>query len=147
MMALYRRVGNNAVKWDPKVPLRVGSGQPIRYPPTIERLWLDEELAAIGLFRPAPPDPVPEGQREVSRSVRIVQGRPKIVLELEDVPPLTADEVLQIRDRLLRDTDFHFLTDSPAPPAGMDTYRQALRDVPAQPGFPDNVVWPVRPAT
>lgn len=24
-------------------------------------------------------------------------------------------------------------------------YRQALRDVPGQPGFPDNVVWPVAP--
>lgn len=24
-------------------------------------------------------------------------------------------------------------------------YRQALRDIPAQPGFPDNVVWPVEP--
>lgn len=24
-------------------------------------------------------------------------------------------------------------------------YRQALRDVPGQPGFPENVVWPVAP--
>ena len=24
-------------------------------------------------------------------------------------------------------------------------YRQALRDVPGQPGFPENVVWPVEP--
>lgn len=29
--------------------------------------------------------------------------------------------------------------------AAWKTYRQALRDVPAQPGFPDNVVWPDAP--
>jgi len=26
------------------------------------------------------------------------------------------------------------------------TYRQALRDVPAQSGFPDNITWPTEPA-
>lgn len=26
------------------------------------------------------------------------------------------------------------------------SYRQALRDVPTQPGFPDNITWPVLPA-
>lgn len=27
----------------------------------------------------------------------------------------------------------------------MATYRQALRDIPQQPGFPTEVIWPVAP--
>lgn len=30
-------------------------------------------------------------------------------------------------------------------PAAWVTYRQALRDVPQQAGFPDNIQWPVKP--
>ena len=31
-------------------------------------------------------------------------------------------------------------------PAAWKTYRQALRDVPAQEGFPDNITWPTEPS-
>lgn len=30
-------------------------------------------------------------------------------------------------------------------PAEWVAYRQALRDVPQQPGFPENITWPVKP--
>ena len=40
--------------------------------------------------------------------------------------------------------DWRMLTDSPGS-AGWKVYRQALRDVPLQAGFPENVVWPVAP--
>lgn len=50
------------------------------------------------------------------------------------------------RDMLLSTTDWTQLSD--APQAIKDkyaAYRQALRDVPQQPGFPDNIQWPVKP--
>jgi len=40
--------------------------------------------------------------------------------------------------------DWRMLIDSPGG-AGWKVYRQALRDVPQQAGFPENVVWPVAP--
>ena len=48
------------------------------------------------------------------------------------------------RDSLLSKTDYLLLGDRQISQEWLD-YRQQLRDVPAQPGFPDNVEWPVPP--
>lgn len=49
------------------------------------------------------------------------------------------------RNRLLAVSDWTQVSDSPVDKQAWATYRQALRDVPAQPGFPDTIVWPVAP--
>ncbi len=48
------------------------------------------------------------------------------------------------RDKLLAETDWMALSDVTMS-SEMATYRQALRDIPAQDGFPDSVTWPTRP--
>lgn len=48
------------------------------------------------------------------------------------------------RDQLLASTDWTALSDTTMSSA-MAAYRQALRDVPAQEGFPRAVTWPVKP--
>jgi len=48
------------------------------------------------------------------------------------------------RDNLLAETDWWAVSDRTMTQAEID-YRQALRDVPAQAGFPDNVTWPTKP--
>jgi|TARA_R100000501_G_C2626988_1_gene120836 hypothetical protein len=48
------------------------------------------------------------------------------------------------RDSRLAVTDFHGLTDNTMS-AEMTAYRQALRDVPQQAGFPSAITWPVEP--
>lgn len=48
------------------------------------------------------------------------------------------------RTALLMDTDHYALADVTMPDA-MKTYRQALRDVPAQSGFPNSITWPEKP--
>lgn len=64
------------------------------------------------------------------------------------VEPLTEEEAAALarskRDRLLRSTDLYGLADINAPQAILD-YRQALRDVPQQEGFPWTIVWPIKP--
>jgi hypothetical protein len=55
-----------------------------------------------------------------------------------------ASEVRNQRAVLLAETDWMALSDVVMPPE-MATYRQALRDVSDQVGFPYNVVWPVKP--
>ena len=49
------------------------------------------------------------------------------------------------RDRRLAVSDWTQVADSPVDKAVWATYRQALRDVPTQIGFPWNVVWPTQP--
>ena len=64
------------------------------------------------------------------------------------------DEELASRARMRRDsmisrTDFYVQPDYPSDPEGLEAvkaYRQALRDVPEQSGFPRNVQWPAMPS-
>jgi len=48
------------------------------------------------------------------------------------------------RDNLLKATDHYGLSDVTMSDA-MTTYRQALRDVPQQSGFPGTITWPEKP--
>lgn len=60
-----------------------------------------------------------------------------------------ADQVRSRRRGLLLDSDWTQLLDCPLTAeqkTQWETYRQALRDVPSQAGFPYNVTWPTPPA-
>ncbi len=60
---------------------------------------------------------------------------------------IRTDQARADRSRLLRDTDWTQMPDaqlSVVQRAEMAVYRQALRDLPEQPGFPD-CVWPAAP--
>ena len=68
---------------------------------------------------------------------------------VEEVPE-TAEEIRARRDKLLADTDWTQTLDAPIDAAtreAMRTYRQALRDMPQQEGFPTDVQWPELPET
>jgi len=54
------------------------------------------------------------------------------------------DEIRAERDRLLAETDYLALSDNTMS-AAMTTYRQALRDITDQAGFPTSVNWPTKP--
>ena len=51
------------------------------------------------------------------------------------------------RAALIKETDFYVLPDYPNAPQGISEYRQALRDITEQPGFPEIIDWPVWPAS
>ena len=58
----------------------------------------------------------------------------------------SAAEARAKRDRLLNQSDWTQMPDySGANKADWATYRQALRDVPAQSDFPTTINWPVEP--
>ena len=72
--------------------------------------------------------------------------------EAVPVPELTEEElainVRSTRDAKLSDTDYLVASDYPISPEDLEAvkvYRQALRDIPEQSGFPKNVQWPVEP--
>lgn len=61
-----------------------------------------------------------------------------------DPAPVAAEARAQ-RDALLARSDWTQLTDAPVDSLAWANYRQELRNVPQQPGFPQNIVWPVAP--
>lgn len=65
----------------------------------------------------------------------------------EPDPKPIAPEVLvrAKRDGLLINSDWTQVDDSPVDKSAWATYRQSLRDVPTQAGFPNSVTWPSEP--
>lgn len=61
-----------------------------------------------------------------------------------DLVELNADEARAARNEMLRDTDWMAVTDRTMTGPEM-AFRQALRDVPQQAGFPKRVAWPKKP--
>ena len=51
------------------------------------------------------------------------------------------------RNQIIASCDWTQLQDSPADSAAWATYRQELRDLPQQAGFPYSVVWPTEPTS
>jgi len=66
-------------------------------------------------------------------------------------PPSSLDvssEAIKMRNKYLRYTDKYVLPDFPLSDelrSAIISYRQQLRDLPEQVGFPDNIVWPEQP--
>lgn len=56
-----------------------------------------------------------------------------------------AKNMREQRNQKLKDSDWSQVADAPVDKAVWATYRQALRDVPTQAGFPWDINWPVAP--
>ena len=56
-----------------------------------------------------------------------------------------AKSVRTSRNDKLKESDWTQIADATADKAAWATYRQALRDIPAQSGFPWTITWPVEP--
>ena len=72
-----------------------------------------------------------------------------------EVPPYVptdeelADSIRRERDEKLEETDFFVMPDYPSDPKDLEevkNYRQALRDITKQSGFPKEVTWPELPS-
>lgn len=64
--------------------------------------------------------------------------------EIDICIEIKKQEIRAQRDMLLPQTDHFALSDNTLTPE-MAEYRQALRDITQQDGFPENIEWPVKP--
>ena len=77
----------------------------------------------------------------------------KGIIEIPDMPTVDTIEHLkqtrkEERNQLLAETDWivtKSLESGEAVPDEWKQYRQALRDIPTQPNFPDDIEWPTKP--
>lgn len=67
--------------------------------------------------------------------------------ELENINSSKAAKIRDQRNKLLAACDWTQLADSTAEKPAWATYRQALRDIPDQEGFPSSVTWPTVPGS
>ena len=75
-------------------------------------------------------------------------GSIAIVLTDAEYDTVLAASARQKRNRLITATDYLVTPDYPIDPeklAKVKTYRQALRDIPEQSGFPRSITWPEKP--
>ena len=90
-----------------------------------------------------------------SREFQLIRGE-NLEWIVEAIPEKTEEEkyeeasteVRNQRDRLISETDYLMMVDYPISEAEREVvkvYRQALRDVPEQEGFPYTIVWPEKP--
>jgi hypothetical protein len=116
----------------------------------------EEMLASWNVFpvkdRPAPAfNPATENCNQVNPTlengewVMTWQVTPASAEEIAERLERKSAEVRQQRNQLLNNCDWTQLVDAPVDASPWATYRQALRDITDQPGFPWNVEWPAVP--
>ena len=115
-----------------------------------------DEIVAVPMPAPSTPlkkvehgDPVKKAGKwtQVWIEENIFSGATKAADEAahtEQLDIAAAESARTDRDSRLAVTDFHGLSDTVMSEA-MTTYRQALRDVPEQLGFPGEITWPDSP--
>jgi len=102
-----------------------------------------------GVYRVSkPPKPeVPVGQK-AEQDVLPTQNEAGHWVLGWTLVPLSEDEARELRDQLLSESDWVVAKASeagqPVAPQWVE-YRQALRDITAQAGFPYEVTWPIKP--
>jgi hypothetical protein len=84
-------------------------------------------------------------EKKSGKWVEVWISNPATPEEIQQRTANKANEVRSERNKRLADCDWTQLPDAPVDRAAWATYRQALRDITKQAGFPWNVAWPVEP--
>jgi len=139
--------------------VKLTNGQPSQFPYTVGQLRRDNPqtsfpkqvpdavLAAYDVYpvQQVAAPVVDSKTHRVIQSVAQVEGGWRQTWTTQELPRARAeDNVRAHRNHLLSDTDWTALSDVTMTPE-MATYRQALRDITEQEGFPYSVTWPSKP--
>ena len=149
--------------------VKVTNGQVTTYPYTVGQLRRDnpntsfpksvpqEMLVSFGVF-PVEYDDEPvynpmthrieHSSQPVLKDNRWVLTKTVVALTTEQIADRDAAKAKSVRsqrDSLLVASDWTQVPDAPVDQAAWRTYRQALRDITTQSGFPHEVTWPVKP--
>jgi hypothetical protein len=107
-------------------------------------VWANPQHQGVLRLTPGqPPMYLDSGPEHEAALVAGPQPYPGIVQAAPE--PADPDAIRATRDGLLVASDWTQLPDAPVDSAAWAAYRQALRDLTDQPGFPDTLSWPVPP--
>lgn len=137
------------------------NNQPERFPYALSSLRGDypgisfpaeipDDLLAVYRVYPVTPAAFPAFDRNTHRLIQGVSLVNGVWTQSWTTVQLAEQEaavnVRADRDRFLSRSDWTQLSDAPGDTAAWATYRQALRDITAQEGFPFTVTWPTEPS-
>lgn len=120
------------------------------FPSPLTDADLPDGYVMVGVIAPPQANPgqkVVPGQ-PVNKNGKWVQGWDVVDLTAEEITELTdtkAAEARAERNRLIAESDWTQVADAPVDKAAWAEYRQALRDISKQAGFPINTLWPIQP--
>lgn len=142
---MYAKIINNVVA---KFPYSMGNLH-VEYPDTsFPAAPTAETLAAFGVHKIVE-TPAPAVDNKTHRLVQSIQEIDGVWTQVWTPQQLAQDtasaNVRGHRDRLLTASDWTQVADAPVDKDAWATYRQALRDVSSQDGFPWSVEWPTQP--
>ncbi|MBR4077575.1 MAG: phage tail assembly chaperone [Oscillospiraceae bacterium] len=86
-------------------------------------------------------------EEEIARAANLAYNGEYTIDDVPD-PPMTADEARAKRGKLLAETEWTQVLDAPISAECREAfrvYRQALRDITEQEGFPEVIEWPAMP--
>lgn len=115
------------------------------------RIFSNPRLMVPYTFRPYVKDdsPIHNDLLSLFKSNRIRIAEPDIDAINKNRIQDVSSEVRSKRNKLLSDTDYLMQPDYPISDSDREalrSYRQALRDITQQEGFPENIVWPDKPS-
>lgn len=142
---MFVKASSNAVERFPYTISDLRRDNPnVSFPATVP----DAELGTYGVYRVTPttaPETNPRTDT-LERSCSLVDGTwTEVWTKVQLDSAVAAENIREQRNELLAETDWTQLSDSSVASA-WTTYRQALRDVPSQEGFPYSVTWPTKPS-
>jgi hypothetical protein len=142
---MFAKISNGAVERFPYTLSDLRRENPnVSFPATVP----DAELATYGVERvTATTAPASNARTHtLERSCSLVDGVwTEVWTETQLESAVAEKNIREQRNELLSQTDWTQLSDSSVASI-WTTYRQALRDVPAQDGFPYSVTWPTEPS-
>jgi len=136
------------------VPEKYSTGQLRRDNPQVSfpKLIPDDLLASYGVYpytRPSAPEYDSLSHRLTDGAFEQVDGAWSLPYVVEQLPLSQAERNIRSRrDGLLQETDWIVIKSYERGeniPAEWELYRQELRDITAQEGFPYSVTWPTKP--
>ena len=148
---MYAKITNGIVE---KYPYTIGNlrkdNPNISFPKVID----DLDLEFFGVFKVEKREK-PEISYDQNIECKVIKQSGKWVeswkvtaASYEEVNQRVADKIGQVRyerNQYLSESDWTQVSDAPVDKNAWATYRQALRDITEQDGFPWNVVWPIKP--
>jgi hypothetical protein len=148
---MFAKLNNGQLQ---KYPYTMGMLRKDHHNVSFPKVLDDATLARFNVARVAStPRPADDHTKDFSVTAEQVNGAwvEKWVatnVSAEEVANRTANQANNVRaerDQKLTETDWTQVADAPVNQTAWATYRQALRDVPEQSGFPWDVVWPIKP--
>lgn len=142
---MFAKITNGAVERFPYTISDLRRDNPnVSFPSTVP----DAELATYGVERvtPATAPSINTLTHRLERTCELVDGVwTEVWTETQRESAVAEKNIRDQRNQLLSQTDWTQLSDSIVA-STWTTYRQELRDVPAQDGFPYSVTWPTEPS-